>query len=373
MMKYVNKYLLIVVVLCLIGLKNVNYIPENKTNPTQMTRRQSRQNNENIIEEYEEALPNEFSHLTDVDKINGSIGIDKLIGECINAVKKNGTAVLRFLLLALSLSAITALCGALCNDVYASAARGAAMITLFALVGSLMPIVDEVALSISKISDFLLSLLPVFSAISVSQGHVAVASSQATGMSLTLSFFGGEGANALVAVIKCLFILAVMSVFTKEGGKLMNTIKNIFSWGLGIITTLLGGIISVQTLISRGADNATVTATKYAISNMLPIAGGAVSGALSTLVSGMSYYASVVGGGAIAVVVLCAIAPLVTLFMYKLALSVVMIFTSFIDSDALEGGVKAISGALDSLIALYSVTVVIYTLEIMLFLRQGMG
>ena len=155
-MKYVNKYLLIVVVLCLIGLKFVNYIPENKTNPTQMRRRQNRQNNENIIEEYEEALPNEFSHLTDVDKINGSIGIDELISECINAIKKNGTAVLRFLLLALSLSAITALCGALCNDVYASAARGAAMITLFALVSSLMPIVDEVALSISKISDFLL-------------------------------------------------------------------------------------------------------------------------------------------------------------------------------------------------------------------------
>ena len=72
-------------------------------------------------------------------------------------------------------------------------------------------------------------------------------------------------------------------------------------------------------------------------------------------------------------VVLCAIAPLVTLFMYKLALSVVMIFTSFIDNDALDSGVKAISGALDSLIALYAVTVVIYSLEIMLFLRQGMN
>jgi hypothetical protein len=114
-------------------------------------------------------------------------------------------------------------------------------------------------------------------------------------------------------------------------------------------------------------------ATKYAVSNMLPIAGGAVSGALSTLVSGMSYYASLVGGGAIAVTVLCAIAPIVTLLMYKLALSVVMIFISFIASDALERGVKAISSALDCLIALCSVTVVIYALEIMLFLRQGMS
>ena len=370
MMKYVNKYLLIVLVLCLICLKNVNYIPENNTKPAPIARRQNRKNNDSIIEQYEDALPNEFSDLTDVDKINGSIGIDELLGACINAIRGNGTAVLHFLLLSLSLSAITALCAALCNDVYTPAARGASLIALFALIGSLMPMVDEVALSISKISDFLLSLVPVFSAISVSRGHVAVASSQATGMSLTLSFFGGEGANALVTVVKCLFVLAVLSVFTKEGGKLMNTIKSIFLWGLGIITTLLGGIISVQTLISRAADNATVTATKYAVSNMLPIAGGAVSGALSTLISGMSYYASVVGGGAIAVVVLCAIAPLVTLLMYKLALSVVMIFTSFIDSDVLDGGVKAISGALDSLIALYSVTVVIYALEIMLFLHQ---
>lgn len=372
-MKYVNKYLLFALVLISCCLKFAYYVPEDNSNQERKARRQSRRGNEDIIEDYKEALPDKFSDLTDVGEINGRIGIDSLLAELISAVKGNGASALRFLLLALSLSAITALCGALCNEAYPSATRGASLITLFALVGSLMPVVDEVALSLSEISDFLLALLPVLSAISVSQGHVAVATSQATGMSLTLSFFGGEGASALVTVIKCLFVLAVLSVFTKEGGRLMGTLKSVFSWGLGIITTLLGGVMSVQTLISRGADNATVMATKYAISNMLPIAGGAVSGALSTLVSGMSYYASVVGGGAIAVTVLCAVAPLVTLLMYKLALSVIMIFTSFIDSDALEGGVKAVSGALDSLIALYSVTVVIYAMELMLFLRQGMG
>jgi hypothetical protein len=353
-------------------LKSAGTVPYNDVNKHTKVRRQTERSSEEISEKYEEALPDEFSHLTDANIINGSIGAEALLEEVISTVKGEGTAVLRFLLLSLSLSAITAICNALCNDAYPLATRAASLIALFLIVGNLMPLAERVTTVLLQLSDFLLTLLPLLTGISVSQGHLSVATSQATAMSLTLSFFGGEGARALSSIVKCLFVLAIVSAFSKEGGKLMNTLKSIFTWGIGIITTLLGGVMSVQTLIGRSADNATMLATKYAISNMLPIAGGTVSGALSTLVSGMSYYAGIVGGGAIAVIVLSAISPLVTLLMYKLALSVVMIFTAFVDGDAVESGIKSVSGALDSLIALYSVTVLIYVFETMIFLRQGM-
>ncbi len=372
-MKYVNKYLLLMLFLLALGLKFTDAFPLNDVNKNIRARRQSERKNEEILEEYEQALPDGFSHLTDVNTINGSIGTEALLGEVISTLSGEGTSALRFLLLCLSLSAIVALCNALCNDTYFQTTRAASLIALFCIGVALMPLVDRVTAAILELSDFLSTLLPLLTGISVSQGHLSVATSQATAMSFTLSLFGGEGARALSSIVKCLFVLAIISAFTKEGGKLMNTMKGIFMWGIGIITTLLGGVMSVQTLIGRSADNAAMMATKYAIGNMLPIAGGTVSGALSTLVSGMSYYAGVVGGGAIAIIVLSAISPLVTLLMYKLALSVVMIFTSFVDCDAVEGGIKAVSGALDSLIALYSVTVVVYGFEIMMFLRQGIA
>ena len=372
-MKNVNKYLLLIGILGVICLKILCNNTSNNVNIRSSPRRQSQGNGENIIEEYEGLLPEGYSDLTDINLINERIGAEALLGECIRVFKGEGTAVLRFLLLSLSLSAISAICSALCSDVYPLVARCASLISLFAIVRCLMPLVDEVAGAIVAMGEFLLSILPILTGISVTLGHTATATSQATAMSLTLSFFGGEGARSLTMIVKCLFILAVSSVFTKEGGKLMATLKNIFMWGLGIITTLLSGVMSVQTLISRSADNATMMATRYAISNMLPLAGGVVSGAMSTLVGGMSYYASVVGSGAIAVIVLTALTPLISLLMYKLALSVVLIFTAFIGNNAIEGGVKAVSGALDALIALYAVTTVIYAVEVMLFLRQGIG
>ena len=372
-MKNVNKYLLFTVVSCLICLKIICNLTAEDTNDKRNLRRRGGDYGKDVMEEYEGILPDEFSNFTDINLINSNIDFEALLTECINAAAGESTAVLRFLLVALSLSVISALCSALCSDSYPPVARCVSLISLLAIVNCLLPLVDDVSGAIVNLGEFLLSLLPILSGISVSMGHVATATSQATAMSLTLSFFGGEGAHALVMIVKCLFVLAVLSVFTKEGGKLTFTLKGVFTWGLGIITTLLGGVMSVQTLISRSADNATILATKYAISNMLPLAGGTVSGALSTLVGGMSYYATVVGTGAIAVIVLTALTPLVSLLMYKLALSVVVIFVSFIGNDAVEGGIKAVSGALDSLIALYAVTTVIYAIEVMLFLRQGIG
>ena len=372
-MKNVNKYLLFIGFLCILFFKTIPSIDENNVNIRLSQRRQSGQKGEEITEKYEDALPEDFSYLTDINLINKSIGVQALLTECISVIKGEGASVLQFLLMCLSLFAITAVCGAVCNGAFPIATRSVSLIALSLVVVRLLPLVDEATGAIAGLGNFFSSLIPILSGISLSLGHMSVATSQATAMSLTLSFLGGEGALALGGVVKCLFILALLSLFTKEGGRLMGTLKSIFMWGLGIITTLLGGVTSMQTLISRGADNATMMATRYAIGNMLPLAGGAVSSALSTLVGGMSYYATLVGGGAIAVVILTALAPLISLLMYKLALSVSTFFVAFTGNEIIEGGVKAVSGALDALIALYSVTTVIYALEIMLFLRQGIG
>ena len=369
-MKNVNKYLLIPLLLIIIYSGIEFCTLQRDVNIPIIRRRLNGKNNEEISERYEHILPDDLSHLTDVNSVNSSIGMDALIAECICAIRGESGAVIGFLLLCLSLTAIAAVCGALCSDISPYATRCLALVALITIVTRLMPMVGEVAEVLEKLSGFLLALIPILSSISTSLGHVAVATSQSTAMSLTLSLFGGEGATLLVTIVKYLLLLAVLSAFTKEGTRLASTLKSVFMWGLGIITTLLSGIISVQTLISRGADNATMAATKYAISNMLPIAGGAVSGALSTLVGGMSHYAALVGGGAVAVVVLTVISPLVSLLMYKLALSVVSLFVSFIGADALIDGVKSVSGALDALIGLYAVTIVVYVLEIMLFLHQ---
>ncbi len=370
-MKNVNKCVLILIILSIVSIIIVYFESGNKFNNNAKARRLTDGQCENIIEEYESLLPKDFADFTDINIINESVSIDSILGECLSVIKGEGSAVLYFLLLSLSMSVIVAVCGVVCDEISLLATRCVSLTSLITIVGCLMPLVDEVAKTISSLSRFLLSLIPILCGISTSLGHMNVATSQATSMSLVLAFFGGEGAAALTTVVKCLFILAILSVFTKEGGKLFSTTKNVFIWGIGSITTLLSGIMSLQTLISRGADNGVMMATRYAISNMLPIAGSVVSGALSTLVSGMSYYATIVGTGAMAVIILTALSPLISLLMYKTALSIVMIFLAFIGADGIYDGVKSVSGALDALIALYSVTLVIYSLEIMLFLRQG--
>lgn len=371
MIKNVNKYLLFLVVFIVLTLHTPLLMPNKNVNDSVAKRRLARNDNEEILEKYEQALPQEHSGLITPEHISESIGIGAILEECISAVKREVGAVGSFLLLSLSLTSAVLICSSISGEAYPIVNRSCSLIAVFSMVGSLVPLADAVASEISRLSEFLTSLLPILSGISVSLGRVASASAHTTAMTFALSIFGGEGARALVRIVKALFIVSALSPFGSEGARLSSTLRGIFIWGIGILTTLLGGVMSLQTIISRSADNAAIMATKYAISNMLPIAGGTVSGALSTLAGGMEYYVGVVGGGAVAVIVLSLVSPIITLIMYKLALSLTSVLASFTGVDSFEGGVRAVSGAMDALIALYSVTVVIYSIGIMLFLRQG--
>jgi stage III sporulation protein AE len=154
-------------------------------------------------------------------------------------------------------------------------------------------------------------------------------------------------------------------------GAISRGVKDLFGRITGICTALLTAAISMQTVIASAADTAALRAAKYATSGLIPIVGGAVAGAISTLTAAMSYAKGVVGGGAVAVLLYLAISPLALLLLYRLSLSVVIILSEFIGVPTASGLFTSYRFALDMTLTVYTLSALIYLFMIVIFIWIG--
>ena len=125
-------------------------------------------------------------------------------------------------------------------------------------------------------------------------------------------------------------------------------------------------------MIASSADSAAMRAAKYT-AGLIPVVGGTVSGALSTLAAGLSYAKGIIGIGAIAVILGMALSPLILLLLYRLALSISLTLSELLGAAVMAKALSAFRFSLDSLIAVYALSAVIYIFEILLFVKIGVA
>ena len=112
-------------------------------------------------------------------------------------------------------------------------------------------------------------------------------------------------------------------------------------------------------------------AVRYAASGLIPVVGSTVSGAISTLAAGLGYARSIVGGGAILVILYMALSPLILLLIYRLTLTLGGIFAYFSGSAMASRIFSSYRYALDMTVTVYSLSALIYLFEIIIFTVIG--
>ena len=91
-----------------------------------------------------------------------------------------------------------------------------------------------------------------------------------------------------------------------------------------------------------------------------------------TLASGISYAKSVVGVGAISAIVGICIAPLARLILCRFSFEICIAISGFFSRSPTKY-LLAMRSALDALMAVFSLSAVIYITEIILFMRCGVA
>ena len=331
---------------------------------------------EDYWQEYLDAVPDGSFEGESEDIING-VGIDSLFSELVHAVGAGAGSAASFLVMLLGAAVLIALSDTVGNTggaLSGHASVGVTVISSVLIFGRLGEVIFSVSESLRELSVFFSAIIPVMSGILVAGGNINSSAYQAFNMNVTLSAVSYLTNTLLIPLVFAMFALALMS--SLEGGRISSVAKSLkgaFMWVMGISTAIVIGAVSMQSIIASAKDSAYLRAAKYAASGMIPVVGGVVSSALSTLAGGLIYVKSAVGVSAVMVMVGLSLAPLITLLLYRFALSVSISFLDFMGSS---GGVRSFSAfraALDCLISVYALSCVIYISEIVVFIKSGVN
>ncbi len=355
-----KKYIFLLTVVVILPLFSLNVSAEEVT--------------KEYFSDFEKILPDWLSGITeDSDRLLETVGIRGVVSEIISAVMGERGRILSFLLMLVGCVALITLAGTMGGKIGEATSSSVGVICSVLIFGVLSDAFEDITSSIEELNVFFNSLIPITAAITAVGGGAQSAAVGAGGMYLTVQLVSSFGQRLLSSFAA---LGLGISLLSSVGGSVISSVargvRSLFFWVLGIFTAIIGAGFSLQTVVASAKDSMSMRAAKYMATGLVPIVGSTVSGALSTLASGLSYAKGIIGTGAIIAIIGMVLSPLALLLLYRLSLSVGGILSDFTGSSA--GRIfDSFRFSLDMMIALYALSAMIYIFEIILFMKMGVA
>ncbi len=328
-----------------------------------------------LLEEFSSLIPTESGVSIEENELLFSVGFDGMLGSIINSFKGERAEIVRFLFTVLGfaiLSVVVSLSSFSSAVAERCAGVGVTVLSGMAIYPRLYTLFVTVGYSLESVSSFFGAALPVLTAITTASGSVKTAAVQAANMNVTLGIVGSLAVKLLLPLSFALLALSLVSSFGDGGVAAVGKgIKNLFSFGLGIVTAVSSAAIALQTVIASASDSASLRAARYAAGGLIPVVGSSVSSAISTLAGGLAYAKSTVGAAAIAVIVFITMTPLVSLILYRTVFSISISFLNYVGNTLTSRCFSAYRTALDAAISVYVMSTLICIIQLILFIKGG--
>ncbi|MFA9380839.1 MAG: stage III sporulation protein AE [Acetanaerobacterium sp.] len=235
-----------------------------------------------------------------------------------------------------------------------------------AVITPVMNCIQKAARAVYDCSNFMLAFVPVLS------GVMAVSGQPGTASAYNLLLFGAAEITAQVAsstVVPLLGIYLAFCIVSSVTPQInlsgaAQLVKSCASWVLGFIITVFVALLSVQTMVTSGVDNVAVRAGKFIIGSFIPVVGGALADAMTSVGGCLMLLKSVIGVfGIIAAAVIflpILLEALVWMITLKAAAAVSDIFELKQVSEVLKGCATAIT-LLVTVIICFAVLMIVST------------
>lgn len=328
-----------------------------------------------FLEEFTQIIPPESDVTLGEDELIESIGFDGMLSSVLSTIRGEGSELISFFLMVLGFAVLCVICDTVSfssQSIERTAGVGVLVIMSLSVYPKMYSIFETVAESLESVNSFFGTALPVLTAITAASGSVKTAGVQAMNMNIALGIAGGVAVKVLLPLSSALLALALISSFGDGGvASVSRGIKHMFTVGLGIITAVSSAAIALQTVIASASDSAALRAARYAAGGLIPVVGSSVSSALSTLAGGLAYAKSTVGVASIAVIFALSVSPLILMLLYRMIFTVVVLFLEYVDNPRGVRCFSAYKTALDSLIAVYVMSILVCIIQLIVFMKGG--
>lgn len=218
---------------------------------------------------------------------------------------------------------------------------------------------------------FMISYIPVYSGIIAASGSVSASLCYNTVVMLISEAAVQLSSTYLMPMMSLCMALAVvdaMSPAVSLSG-LLGGINKLVSVALGFIMTILVGLLSIQSIVGTHADTLGTKTAKYLVSSFVPLVGGAVSDAYSTVLGSLNLLKSGVGSFGVAAIVMTVLPTILSLSAMSLSVMAGQIGAGIFGAKRIETLLKNTLTALSMVLAIiicFSVMLIISTAVVMI-------
>lgn len=154
------------------------------------------------------------------------------------------------------------------------------------------PVSECVALTAETLrsgAEFMICYIPVFSGIAASSGSITSAAAYNTALMLISEAVVWISAEYVMPVLSVCMSLGIIEAINPsfQLTSVTEGISKLVRIALGFVMIIFIGVLSLQSIIGTSADTLGIKAAKYLASNFIPVVGGAVADAYTTIRSSL--------------------------------------------------------------------------------------
>ncbi len=231
--------------------------------------------------------------------------------------------------------------------------------------------IDSAADTLYSGGDFMIGYIPVFAGITASSGGVTSAVSYTTIVLLVAEAAVQLASGYIMPVVSICMAMGIIESVNPAFNltSITEAVTKAVKFALGFIMTVFIGLLSIQSIIGASADTIGVKAAKYLASNCIPVVGGAVADAYTTLKASLGILRGGAGFFGIAVIFLTVVPPLVEITAMRLAFAGAEILGDIFGVSRIKTLMKNSSSILSlifSLLVCFAVMLIISTTLLMM-------
>ena len=326
-----------------------------------------------IYGEFSELLPD---GILDSDGTVGIFGLEEVFDYLTELVSSAGNGFVEELAFLFGIAVIFALAelfGTESGGAAETVRAGACICLSVPMLTSFMDKVSVVATGMESGCDFFSGIIPLLCSVAAIGGGGAVATTSGASMSITLGLVSRVLVSNLLPLATFIYTASIISSFDtgQKTQRILKGTRTVYNFLIGAASVIMLATVGLQSVIASAKDTLAVRSAKYAISGMIPAVGGTISSTLSTLISGASVMMGSMGAASVAALALTMGKPLVVLLLYRFAIQLCVGFSSLFGSVFAEKLFESLRSALDSVLVALCSTLIIFILEVVVFMKTG--
>ena len=228
----------------------------------------------------------------------------------------------------------------------------------------LFGVIQTVSEALKGASVFLFSFIPVFAVIITATGAVSTGSVAMATLMFAAQCVSAFASFGVVPLSSAYLSLSCCSAVSGQNvaGEIGQTVKKAAMWILSLMLTIFSGVLALQTTLAGAGDTLAIRTGKFVIGTLVPVVGGALSEALSTLCGSAELLKGSVAVYGIVALCLTALPVVVELILYRFWVFVCSFAAGVFSQQKTRTVLTAIDGVLSILVNILLLTSVTFVI-----------